>query len=161
MEELEPIVVLFLIIWFAFFGACIGSFLNVVVYRLPLGKSLSKPPSFCPRCGHPIRWYDNIPVFAWLALGGKCRDCRVPISIRYPLVEFAAGAVFGFTAEWVCRSFAKISVTEFFLLTSSLSGFIVTFGAAVLIYYDGKPVPWRYFLAWLLILAFIFWATFI
>jgi leader peptidase (prepilin peptidase)/N-methyltransferase len=76
-------------------GCCIGSFLNVVVWRLPRNQSLSKPArSYCPRCGKTIAWYDNIPVLAWLALGGKCRNCRQPISIRYPLVELATGLLF-------------------------------------------------------------------
>ena len=70
-------------------GGCLGSFLNVAVWRLPAGKSLIRPASFCPKCGHPIRFYDNIPVFGWLFLRGKCRDCRQPISFRYPAVEGA------------------------------------------------------------------------
>ena len=57
------------------FGLCIGSFLNVVIYRLPLGQSLVSPPSRCPKCGYSLRWYDNIPVFSWLLLGGRCRKC--------------------------------------------------------------------------------------
>lgn len=68
-------------------GACVGSFLNVVAYRLPLGMSLCHPGSHCPRCGLPIAWYDNIPVFAWLFLRGRGRCCGQPVSIRYPLVE--------------------------------------------------------------------------
>ena len=67
-------------------GACIGSFLNVVVWRLPNRLSLTHPGSFCPKCGHPIRFRDNVPVLAWLLLRGKCRDCRAPISPRYPLI---------------------------------------------------------------------------
>ena len=73
----------------ALFGAVVGSFLNVVILRLPAGESIVFPGSHCPRCGAPIRPWDNIPVFGWLALGGRCRDCREPISPRYPLVEMA------------------------------------------------------------------------
>jgi leader peptidase (prepilin peptidase)/N-methyltransferase len=73
------------------FGASVGSFLNVVVYRLPRGQSLSHPPSRCPKCGHGLAWYDNIPVFGWLWLRGRCRKCREPISPQYPLIELAAG----------------------------------------------------------------------
>ncbi len=77
---------------FAFaFGACIGSFLNVVIARLPKGESLVRPESHCPKCQTPIRWHDNIPVFGWLALRGKCRDCGLPISPRYPMVELLVG----------------------------------------------------------------------
>jgi leader peptidase (prepilin peptidase)/N-methyltransferase len=75
------------------FGALIGSFLNVVVYRVPAGRSIVSPPSACGNCGHRIRWYDNIPVISWLVLRGKCRDCGSRISPRYPLVELG-GAIF-------------------------------------------------------------------
>jgi leader peptidase (prepilin peptidase)/N-methyltransferase len=68
-------------------GAIVGSFLNVVAYRLPRGESLSHPPSRCPNCGAPVKPYDNIPVLSWLLLRGRCRSCKEPISIRYPLVE--------------------------------------------------------------------------
>lgn len=76
------------------FGTLIGSFLNVVVYRVPLGKSIVSPPSACGSCGHVVRGYDNIPVISWLILRGKCRDCSSPISIRYPLVEIAGSVAF-------------------------------------------------------------------
>ena len=75
-------------------GLAIGSFLNVVVYRVPAGKSLLSPPSACPNCGAGIRKYDNIPVLSWLLLRGKCRDCGEPISARYPLVELATAVIF-------------------------------------------------------------------
>jgi leader peptidase (prepilin peptidase) / N-methyltransferase len=68
-------------------GAIFGSFLNVVAYRLPRGESLSRPRSRCPQCQTTIRAYDNVPVLSWLALRGRCRSCRAPISARYPLVE--------------------------------------------------------------------------
>ncbi len=69
------------------FGALIGSFLNVCIYRLPLGKSIVWPSSACPVCRRPLAWFENIPVLSYLLLGGRCRTCRAPISIRYPLVE--------------------------------------------------------------------------
>ena len=80
--------------WFLFLGGAVGSFLNVVVYRLPAGMSISWPGSHCPRCNHAIRAYDNIPVLAWLWLRGRCRDCREPISFRYPLVEAVTAGLF-------------------------------------------------------------------
>ncbi len=86
----------FYILFFFALGACIGSFLNVVVWRLPRGESLVTPPSHCPKCNTFLRWYDNIPVFGWLKLGGKCRYCRAAISPRYPIVEFLTGAIFVF-----------------------------------------------------------------
>ena len=71
----------------AIFGAIIGSFLNVVIWRLPRGESVVSPGSRCPQCGEPVKPYDNIPVVSWLLLRGKCRHCGNPISARYPLVE--------------------------------------------------------------------------
>jgi prepilin signal peptidase PulO-like enzyme (type II secretory pathway) len=68
-------------------GAIWGSFLNVVIWRLPRGESLAKPDSRCPKCETPIRWFDNIPVVSWIALRAKCRACKAPISARYPGVE--------------------------------------------------------------------------
>jgi leader peptidase (prepilin peptidase) / N-methyltransferase len=73
------------------FGTIIGSFLNVVAYRLPRKESLSHPPSRCPSCGAPVKPYDNIPVLSWLLLRGRCRNCKAPISWRYPLVEAGTG----------------------------------------------------------------------
>jgi leader peptidase (prepilin peptidase)/N-methyltransferase len=88
------------------FGAVVGSFLNVVIHRLPAGESIAFPGSHCPRCGSPIRARDNVPVLGWLALGGRCRDCRERIDPRYPLVELANALLwaalalrFGLTVE--------------------------------------------------------------
>ncbi len=71
-----------------------GSFANVVIWRLPLDQSVVKPRSRCPKCSTPIAWYDNVPVASWLLLKGRCRFCRSPISFRYPLVELLMGALF-------------------------------------------------------------------
>jgi leader peptidase (prepilin peptidase)/N-methyltransferase len=76
------------------FGAAIGSFLNVVIYRLPAGLSLLKPPSRCPHCWHKLGKAENVPVFGWLWLRGRCRWCQAPISVRYPLVEAGTGLLF-------------------------------------------------------------------
>lgn len=76
-----------LILLAAMLGGALGSFLNVVIWRVPAGMSLIYPDSHCPRCQHPIRFYDNLPIFGWLLLRGRCRDCHLPISVRYPLVE--------------------------------------------------------------------------
>jgi leader peptidase (prepilin peptidase) / N-methyltransferase len=79
---------------FAFLlGAVVGSFLNVVIYRLPVGESVVTPGSRCPKCLKPIRPYDNIPILGWLLLAGKCRDCGAGISIRYPLTELAMASI--------------------------------------------------------------------
>lgn len=95
MSEHDAVLHVVFCLWLVFLGACIGSFLNVFVYRFPQRKSLVHPPSHCPRCGHLIRWHDNVPVFGWLRLRGKCRDCRLPISVRYPCVEGFCGLLFG------------------------------------------------------------------
>lgn len=81
-------------LWLGFLGACIGSFLNVVAYRLPLGMSVVWKSSHCPKCNHPIRARDNVPVFGWLWLRGKCRDCGAPIAPRYAIVEAIMGLAF-------------------------------------------------------------------
>ncbi len=81
-------------LWLGGLGACIGSFLNVVAYRMPLGMSVIWKPSHCPKCSHAIRARDNVPVFGWIWLRGRCRDCGEPISPRYAVVEFLVGAAF-------------------------------------------------------------------
>ena len=81
-------------LWFFTLGATIGSFLNVVAYRLPRGESVVFRRSRCPACGTQIKGRDNIPIFGWLLLGGRCRACQAPISTRYPLVESVAAGLF-------------------------------------------------------------------
>lgn len=80
-------------------GTVIGSFLNVVVYRVPRGESVVSPGSRCPGCGATIRWHDNIPLLSWLCLGGRCRTCSMWIPVRYPAVELLGGALFA-VAGW-------------------------------------------------------------
>lgn len=75
-------------------GLIVGSFLNVVIHRLPAGESLASPGSRCPQCGAAVKPYDNIPVLSWLILRGRCRSCGAPISIRYPLVEAGTAALY-------------------------------------------------------------------
>ena len=84
---------IYIVFLFAF-GACVGSFLNVVVWRVPRGESVISPPSKCPKCGKPLKWYDNVPVIGWIKLRGKCRFCGQPISARYPIVEATTGLLF-------------------------------------------------------------------
>ncbi len=91
----------FLIVGCGLFGLAIGSFLNVVIYRVPLHESIIKPRSKCPACATPILERDNIPVVSWLILRGKCRNCREPISPRYPLVELLCGTLFAGAAARV------------------------------------------------------------
>ncbi len=102
---------------FAVFGLCIGSFLNVVVYRLPREMNLAKPASHCPGCGHRLAWYDNIPLLSFLILRGKCRYCGEPISPRYFIVELTNCLL------WLCcaLSFYGVSVWYALVCATALS----------------------------------------
>ncbi len=100
LAELDPVYYFLAISFAAIFGATLGSFLNVCIWRLPReGLSLSSPSrSHCPACGAAIPWYDNIPMLSWLALGGRCRACRAPISVRYLIVEALTAMLFAVLA---------------------------------------------------------------
>ncbi len=76
------------------FGITIGSFLNVCIYRIPHGESIVTAPSHCMTCGRKLRWYDMVPVFSWLVLGGKCRNCKSKISVQYPIIEGVNGILY-------------------------------------------------------------------
>ncbi|MGH9368858.1 MAG: prepilin peptidase, partial [Thermoanaerobaculia bacterium] len=91
--------------WSAVFGLLVGSFLNVLIHRLPREESIIRPGSHCPACGGAIQPLDNIPVLSWLLLGGRCRACRAPISARYPFVELSNGALWA-AAFWRAPSWA-------------------------------------------------------
>ena len=87
-------------------GVCVGSFLNVLIYRIPREEEFVKTPSHCMSCGHSLSWYENIPVVSWLLQGGKCRACGVKLSVQYPVVEALNGAMWLLTAllyrgQWV------------------------------------------------------------
>ena len=76
------------------FGITIGSFVNVCIYRIPLGESIVTAPSHCMTCGWKLKWYDMVPVFSWLVLGGKCRNCKSKISVQYPIIEGVNGILY-------------------------------------------------------------------
>ena len=99
-------------------GLVVGSFLNVVIYRVPRGESLVRPGSHCPHCGSAIRPWHNVPVLGWLLLRGKCADCAAPISARYPLVEAGTGALF-------------VAVTARFGLTPELPAYLYLAAVAI------------------------------
>jgi len=125
LDSLVPVLIVFGL------GAAVGSFLNVVVYRLPEGLSLLYPPSRCPRCETKLKPYDNVPVLGWLSLRGKCRSCRLPIAARYPMVEFATGCLF-------------VSVFMFFGMTWQTPGhwiFVCWLLALALIDLDTMTLP--------------------
>ena len=86
--ELVPYITIFI------FGITIGSFLNVCIYRLPLGESVVTAPSHCMSCGEKLHWYDMVPVFSWIILGGKCRNCKARISVQYPIIEGVNGILY-------------------------------------------------------------------
>ena len=140
---------------FAFlFGACLGSFLNVCIYRLPADESVVHPGSRCPRCGTAIAWHDNIPILSWLWLAARCRRCRAPIAARYPFVELATGALavlaivafgpgaralvaFAFSAALLLITFIDID-HRFIPDEVSLPGIVVGLAASFL---PGPPTP--------------------
>lgn len=105
--------------WIAILGAAFGSFFNVVIWRVPEEMSLISPPSHCPKCGARVRPFDNVPILAWLWLRGRCRDCKAPISVRYPFVEFlccAVAALFGasiLAGGWVGFASQTLNWAEF------------------------------------------------
>ena len=105
-------------------GAVVGSFLNVVIHRYPLGESVVFPPSRCPHCGTHIKPYDNVPVLAWMWLRGRCRACRGPIDVRYPLVELA-------NALFYLAIYLRTGVSAGFVLVAALVSMTI-----VLIYID-------------------------
>ena len=146
----------FILFFLLLFGGAIGSFLNVVIYRLPAGMNLSYPASHCPKCGHPIRPYDNVPVFGWILLHGKCRDCKAPISVRYPLVEGFCAILFvnvGY-AVLVHRPFDELEqslgLVAYYLLL------LTTLFAAAMIDYDGKKIPVKLFIPIITVALIVF-----
>ncbi len=104
-------------------GACIGSFLNVCIYRIPAGVSIVHPGSSCPRCQTMIPFYDNIPIFSYLVLRGKCRTCNLPIALRYPLVELLTG-LFAFACSLTFGATVQALVVFIFIATLIVVAFI-------------------------------------
>jgi leader peptidase (prepilin peptidase)/N-methyltransferase len=147
-------------------GGIFGSFLNVVVYRLPAGMSLVTPGSHCPACKHPIRWFDNVPVLGWIVLRGHCRDCREPISIRYPLVEALSAGLFLLLG--ICEPLsgganlphgAAISMAQLWAIYACHLLLLCTLLAVALVQYDGNRPPLGLFLPALVVgwLAPVYW----
>ena len=106
-------------------GLCIGSFLNVVIYRLPLGMSLSTPGSHCTTCDYSLRWYDNIPVLSYLMLGGKCRKCKQKISPRYMLVEIFTALLWLVSAHLFWERSIVYAVTVAVVLSTLVCVFFI------------------------------------
>ena len=111
-------------------GLAIGSFLNVVIWRVPRKMSVVRPPSHCPQCETPIRARDNVPVLSWLLLSGKCRHCGNPIPVRYPLVEASCGVLFAavatrFGASWELPAYLVLTAALLAISLIDLEHFIV------------------------------------
>lgn len=113
-----------LIIFAAFFGAIVGSFLNALIYRLPRGINIAYPRSSCPGCNKLITWYENIPVLSWLFLKGKCSGCKTKISYQYPLVELGCGI---FAALIAPQDLEPGNLLNFLFFFSVFSAFLVHF----------------------------------
>ena len=142
MIRIDPALTVVLVILAGLLGTIIGSFLNVVVWRLPRGESLSHPGSACPKCGHAIRWYDNIPVVSWLLLRAKCRDCGEPISSRYPAVEAATGLFFAGVAFWVLRGGLRLESEVAILIAAASFLYLAAISVALtLIDLDVHKLP--------------------
>jgi leader peptidase (prepilin peptidase) / N-methyltransferase len=110
-------------------GLLIGSFLNVVIYRVPRGLSVVEPRSFCPHCDSPLLAVDNVPLVSWAVLGGRCRRCRGPISVRYPLVELTTGVAFalvgwGLGPHWAVAGFCVVAATLIALVAIERDGLV-------------------------------------
>jgi leader peptidase (prepilin peptidase)/N-methyltransferase len=146
--------------WLLCLGACVGSFLNVVIYRVPAGQSIVRPGSRCPQCGHAIRWYDNVPVVSWCLLRARCRDCGAAIAIRYPLIEsLVAGIFLGLGVVEVFGAGANLpSPADGQWPASTLIGIhgyhallVTTLLAIAVINFDGHLVGWKFVLPPLLV----------
>ena len=111
-------------------GLCVGSFLNVCIWRIPRDESIAWPGSHCPACNHPIAPWDNIPLLSWLVLNGKCRHCKAPISPRYFLVELLAGALFA--AIWLLHGWTILTPLYLFFTSALLLGTFVDFDHLIL-----------------------------
>ncbi len=110
-----------LVIFFGFIGLAVGSFLNVVIIRVPKGKSISLPASHCVICKHPLKWYHNIPIFSWVFLGGKCAFCKEKISIQYPIIEVLTTFIFVSTAYQIDSVSNALIVSTLFTMLLALS----------------------------------------
>lgn len=133
----------FLLVFAGLFGLVIGSFLNVVAYRVPAGISLVRE-SRCPGCDAPIRWWQNVPVVSWVALRGRCAHCAAPISAQYPLIEAFTGVVFVGVAWWALRLAAPVGAIAdpvFWVVLVAFLGFAAVSIVLSLIDLETKRLP--------------------
>lgn len=107
------------------YGIVIGSFLNVCIYRIPLGESIAKERSHCMSCGYQLRWYDLVPLFSWLAFRGKCRQCKAPISPQYPIIEGVNGVLY--LLIFAVNGFNTVSVLYCLMASALLALSVIDF----------------------------------
>ena len=133
----------------AFLGLLLGSFANVVIARVPEGKSVVFPPSACPQCGYHISWRDNIPVLSFALLGGRCRQCAQPISRRYPLVEAAMAALFALFGWW-CATTDNLYVLPgvWTFVFASVCLFVIDIDTFPSPTPSPTPLPWPWWCSW-------------
>jgi len=148
----------FSIVAFTLLGACFGSFLNVCVSRWPAGLSVVRPASRCPKCEREIRWHENVPVFGWLRLGGKCAGCALPISVEYPLVEIAVAALWAGSAYLAGSTLDALRLATFATIMLGITltdakhyvipdgftvfGFLFLLVTSVIAFFNGATEPW-------------------
>ena len=148
----------FVIFGFALFGACFGSFLNVCVSRWPAGLSVVKPASRCPKCEREIRWHENVPVFGWLRLGGKCAGCALPISIEYPIVEMTVALLWAGSAYLAGYGLDALRLATFATIMLGITltdakhyvipdgftvfGFLFLLVTSVIAFFNATPEQW-------------------
>ena len=146
------------ILTYALFGACFGSFLNVCVSRWPAGLSVVRPASRCPKCAREIQWHENVPVFGWLRLGGRCAGCSLPISMEYPIVEVAVAAMWAgaaYLGGWGLDA-VRLAVFSTIMLGITLTdakhyvipdgftvfGFLFVLATSVIAFFSGGSEAW-------------------
>jgi leader peptidase (prepilin peptidase)/N-methyltransferase len=148
----------FVIFGFALFGACFGSFLNVCVSRWPAGLSVVRPASRCPKCEREIRWHENVPVFGWLRLGGKCAGCALPISIEYPIVEMTVALLWAGSAYLAGYGLDALRLATFATIMLGITltdakhyvipdgftvfGFLFLLVTSVIAFFNATPEQW-------------------
>lgn len=125
LEQFYTIMTVYISVMVFLFGTIIGSFLNVLIYRLPIGMKFKKGSSICTTCGHKLIWKDLFPLFSWLFLRGKCRYCKAPISVRYPVVEATNAVLYVLAYNLICGGNALSG------LSLALAGYFILFSALI------------------------------
>jgi leader peptidase (prepilin peptidase)/N-methyltransferase len=120
----------FVAVWCGVLGLVVGSFLNVVVWRVPRRESVVSPPSHCPQCDTPLGWRDNVPVLSWVARRGRCRHCAVPIPVRYPVVELATAALWvalglRFVGSWALPAYLVLGAALLAISAIDLEHYVI------------------------------------